>query len=309
MVHPLYPRFKKLTIEDKGVIEKFTSIHPPYSDYYYFSLFSYNVDEQIEYSIFENNLVIKFQEYDGKGFFYSFLGKNKIPQTINELFRLSVKKGYPSLLKLISEHTLSHHGIERLNTQFHIEEDLNNFDYILSVDKLSEMGGKKLHQKRKYLNQFLRKYKNRYKVITTDVYDKVIQKELMKLINLWKAKKDKGDTNENEMIALKRTFNNAHHFNIKVDCVYIDGLLKGFSIYEIINRDYAIGSFQKADFHIEGIYPFLYYFMANNLKKLNCKYINIEQDLGLEGLRRSKKDYDPEYLKKYIISPKIFRYR
>jgi uncharacterized protein len=304
MDYSKYPRFKKLTIEDKNKIENYTSIHPPYSDFYYFSLFSWNIDEEIEYSIYEDNLVIKFQEYEGKGYFYSFLGNKKIPHTINELLKLSEKKGYPSMLKLIPEHTLSHNNIEEIRSMFQVEEDPNNFDYILSVDRLSTMSGKKLHHKRKNLNHFFHKYNNKFKAFTVDVSDKTIQKELLDLINLWRINKDSRETNENEMVALERTFNHAHHFKIKVDCVTIDGKLKGFSIYELINSDYAISSFQKADYNVEGIYPFLYFYLANNLKKQKCKYINIEQDLGREGLRRSKKDYDPTYLKKYIIKNK-----
>ena len=41
----------------------------------------------------------------------------------------------------------------------------------------------------------------------------------------------------------------------------------------------------------------------NTLKDSTAEsYINIENDMGIEGIRRAKKDYDPSYLKKFIIA-------
>jgi len=47
-----FPILKKLTIEDKELIEQFTSKHPPYSDFYFFSLWIYNVSNNIEFYLY-----------------------------------------------------------------------------------------------------------------------------------------------------------------------------------------------------------------------------------------------------------------
>ena len=70
----------------------------------------------------------------------------------------------------------------------------------------------------------------------------------------------------------------------------------------MINEDTFDVHFEKAEGSIQGAYPmvcreFVRMLMA---KYPNLKYINREDDMGLENLRRSKLSYKPLYLlKKY----------
>lgn len=302
---PIFPRFKKLTFQDKDIINKFAFKFPPYSDYYFMSLFSWNVDENVEYSFLNNSLVVKLQEYEGESYFYSFLGNRQVDSTINELLLFSKSNGMQQVLKLIPEHNLLGQDIDGLRTKYVIKEDPDNFDYLLSIDKLFTMKGKRLHQKRKLLNHYLKKYLDLTKYEVVDLNNNKLQEEILSLVLLWKDISKKNiDINVNELQALKRIFKGIDYSNLKILCIYISNQLKGFTIFEQINSHYVVSSFQKADLEIDGIVPFMYYRLANYLKTNNCLYINIEQDLGIPRLRRAKSDYDPIFLKKYIISPK-----
>jgi hypothetical protein len=88
-------------------------------------------------------------------------------------------------------------------------------------------------------------------------------------------------------------------------CVFVDGLLRGFTVFEQVTKEYAILSFQKADKSYPGIFEFLNHSIALYLHKRGCMFMNMEQDLGIPGLRQAKRKYDPTYLKKYSIRPKM----
>ena len=83
----------------------------------------------------------------------------------------------------------------------------------------------------------------------------------------------------------------------------IDRQLKAFIICEIVDQDWAIGHFWKADISYSGIYSYLMHYTSEVLTQLGISKMNIQQDLGLEGLRRFKNFMRPiARLKKYTIT-------
>ena len=86
---PLYPTFKKLELSDKEIFEEHTKKFPPYSDYNFVSIWSYNTEDNVTFSFLNDNLVMKLNDYITNEPFYTFLGTNKAEETINNLLILS----------------------------------------------------------------------------------------------------------------------------------------------------------------------------------------------------------------------------
>ncbi len=297
-----FPKFKSLSLKDKKSIELITSTFPPYSDFNFISMWAWNIDNAIEISILNNNLVVKFQNYSSADLFYSFIGKNKPINTAQKLLNLSIKKGLNSTIRLIPFHNFSESEIYELKKDYYVYEDLSHNDYILDVKKLVAMEGKALHQKRKLLNRFLKSYESR--VIFKSLSDQGVKDEILNFSYSWEKNRNiKMIDAKNELRAIKMLFTLPKLLNVFVQCVYVNDSMVGFTVFEIIKNQYAVSNFQKGDIIYKGIYEFLYSNMANFLAEKGCKYINIQQDLGIEGLRRSKLDYRPiSFLKKYLIS-------
>lgn len=301
---PQFPKFKKLEITDKKQIESYSKTHPPYSDYNFFSLYSYNTKDSAEVSFLNDNLVICFQDYVSGETFYSFLGTNKIKETIDTLLAFA-KKHSSSSLKMIPEVVIQQD--KDLKRDYQIEEDRDNFDYILSIDDLVNLNGNRVRGKRNFVNRFKKHYPQAQTVLI-DIIDSKIQKKIKKLFIVWEERQEKTKSEtEIEFIAIQRIMNLAvktSHMLISIG-IYIENELIAFSINEIVHDEHGVIHFEKADTNYIGAFSYLKHMTARMLQERGCKHINYEQDLGIPGLRKAKEAWQPvHYLKKYIISPK-----
>lgn len=296
-------QFKKLDIEDKQRIEKFAGKYLPFSDFTFLSLFSYNTNGTVEYCFLNQNLVIKFEDYITGENFYSILGEHQITETVHELMEQARSEGINYSLNLVPHSVLE--AEPGLHQVFHVEEDRDNFDYIVSSLDIAELAPEKFPRKRKLVENF-KKDNPHLAVKPIDLSDPKNRKAILQTFDDWRVsnKKDVVDA-ELELGAVKRLLDHAHHFpDLYALGIYDGDKLVAFNTYEISTHSHGISSFQKADRRYKGIYAFLTHEMAKSMSELGCEYINFEQDLGINGLRSSKTSWHPvNYLKKYSIHP------
>jgi hypothetical protein len=88
---------------------------------------------------------------------------------------------------------------------------------------------------------------------------------------------------------------------IRMGLLYDENVLVGFSISELVFDDMMLIHIEKANTEYTGAYTMLFYQMVNS-EKNSLKWINREQDLGIESLRKSKLSYHPQkMIEKYTI--------
>lgn len=299
---PNFPQFKKLEISDKTDVEKFTSKYPPYSDFNFVSLLSWNIKDEMRLSVLNDNLVVHFNDYLTGKLFYSFLGDNKINETVEELLELSKKEGLEPKIKLVSE--ISIKNIDR--KKYQVEEDPNNYDYIYKNENLANFSGEKFKNKRCLLKKFEASYLDSHILISSDIDDKT-KEDIFRLDKKWaqdKVGKMMDFDIKNEIQAVKNFFISLPDLTdskFLFLCLYINTELIGFSISSIINQDYILCHFSKGNTKYSGVYEYMLKKYGENAVKIS-HFMNYEQDLGLPGLRFSKNSFRPvSFLKKYVI--------
>jgi len=298
---PEFPEFKKLELSDKADIEKITSKYPPYSDFNFVSMWSWDIKGDMRICALNGNLVVRFTDYVTGIPFYSFLGDNEVNDTAEELIELSKKEGLKPELKLIPEIVAT-----RLDPRFKVAEDRDNFDYIYEIPILAELSGNAFQTQRNLINQFTRLYKNlAIKVVNlSEIYHK---NNIMLLFNQWIENKDSCflvEGCENEFLALKRLLliDDYPKFNLTCFEISVKEKLVGFIINEKVG-EYDIVHFEKADISFKGSYQLLMQKNSKILNQLNIKFLNFEQDLGSSALRFTKMKFRPVFfLKKYLIT-------
>ena len=186
--------------------------------------------------------------------------------------------------------------------KFEIEDCRDLYEYIYEAQTLMELPGSTFLSKRKNINKFFREYADRLVIRTIEERDIPNAKELhMKWLNVDEERlKDKQLSLEIE--ALHLALDNFEALKLRGIVVYIDDVLVGFAFGSKVSDDYFDGMIEKGDVKYKEIYKVL----NKELIRLCCtkdiKYVNFEEDLGVEGLRKSKLMYNPIYLlKKYKV--------
>ena len=149
---PQFPNFKNIELSDKEGVENITKQYPPYSDFNFTSMWSWDTEEKISLSELDGNLILKFIDYLDNKPFYSFIGNQNTRNIINLLLDLSKKEKLTPLLKLVPDYS-----VKNLKpNEFEIIEDRDNFDYIYEMSALYENKGGKFQRKRNIIKNFLK---------------------------------------------------------------------------------------------------------------------------------------------------------
>ena len=175
------------------------------------------------------------------------------------------------------------------------------FDYVYLQSDLGSLSGKKYHSKRNHISAFSKKYDWQYKAITQDNIGDVLE-----CMEKWYSQNaDRFDRHmQCEKDGIIVMLDNMQTLNISGGAIYVDGKVVAFTLGSPINRDVF-------DIHIEKAlseYATAYTVINNEFAKTltDYKYINREDDLGLEGLRKAKLSYKPHLLlRKYLCMPKV----
>jgi len=290
-----FPRFSRLSISSKGLVESITSRFEPYSDFNFASLFSWD-DGTTELSILNDNLVIKLVDYISGQPVYSILGSNKIDESLELLLPLAKE------LKLVPEVTIEN---LRNNGHFEIREDRDNFDYIYNLDLLAHLPGGGLKKKRNKVSGFQKAFDTQALFVSTKLLRAEDAPSIDRIFVEWTKLPYKSiEEVQPEHKALSRLVQYSDAFKLYLTEVLIDSSLVAFSINEQVSPRYAVCHFEKAlpAHQDKNIYTYLSNQVAKELASLGCSLVNWEQDLGLPGLRKSKLSYNPSgFLKKYSI--------
>ena len=184
-----------------------------------------------------------------------------------------------------------------------VEEERDYYDYVYDADKLRRLPGKHYHKKKNHINAFLKEYGDRYKIVMPCCAAK---DEIMAFLKRWHSERDIEDDynrDDYELDGIEYILSNCGMIHYYMMCIYVDDVMEAFTIGTYIKEEKtAYIHVEKANPNIRGLYPFV-----NQQFLVNCfpdaEYVNREDDMGLEGLRKAKMSYNPvKLVKKYTIT-------
>ena len=183
--------------------------------------------------------------------------------------------------------------------RFTFTEDRDYFDYIYLRTDLATLKGKKFQAKRNHINKFKKQYPDyEYKPLTPDLVP-----ECLKLEEEWCRA-----NNCEEQLALGAerksmtyALNHMEALGLTGGVLHVNGKIAAFTYGAPINHETWDTCVEKADTGIEGSYAMINYEYANHIDEQYI-YVNREEDLGLEGLRKAKLSYQPVILLEKCIA-------
>ena len=107
-----------------------------------------------------------------------------------------------------------------------------------------------------------------------------------------------------ERNVLKLAFDNYDKFDYSGALLRVNGKVVAFTFGEELNSNTFVTHFEKAYSDIRGAYPMInMLFAQNSINKY--EFVNREDDVGSEGLRKAKLSYYPEILLEKFTAVKI----
>jgi len=168
--------------------------------------------------------------------------------------------------------------------------DRDNYEYVYSSQDLCTLQGKKYHSKRNHINKLTASHSFEYRRYTKEDYA-----ACMELYQTWVQ-----DSYKNEYHAVVDALTHFDTLGLVCGLLYVDGQLEAFSVGEKFGDDMAIIHIEKANQALQGAYALINReFVCHEWSEL--EYINREEDMGIEGLRKAKLSYNPVFLnEKYV---------
>ncbi len=179
-------------------------------------------------------------------------------------------------------------------------ETRGQWDYLYNAQELAALGGNRFHKKKNLLNQFIKLYPDHiYTAMTLDCVESVL-----------KMQKEWFHWRENEMSEALIAENTAvmrvlSHWDqlpgLVGGTLMMQGKVIGYTVGEQLTDDTLVVHFEKGATDFKGIYQAINCFFVRDVGDAYT-YINREQDLDDEGLRKAKESYNPvKYVKKSTV--------
>lgn len=183
--------------------------------------------------------------------------------------------------------------------QIDILEARGQWDYLYAVKELVELSGNRYHKKKNLLNQFRKR--NDYEYI--DINPQII-KQTREMQERWCVWRDcqSSETLSAENRAIDRVLGSWEELRNNIGgALMVNGKIVAFCIAEKFTSDTLIIHFEKGFTEFAGIYQAINQMFLAAHK--DFAFVNREQDLDEEGLRKAKLSYHPiRFVRKYLVT-------
>ena len=184
---------------------------------------------------------------------------------------------------------------------YQFTEDRDGFDYLYEINRLADLGGKKLHAKRNHINRFLERYPDwQVEEITMDNLAEGAEMDLEwnhRYRSLDTAdEEEEARTRMDERHAMSKAFARYEALGLAGILLRVEGRVIAFTMGSSIGADTFDIHFEKAYSDIQGAYPMINREFARWIRDHfpQVRWLNRENDMGMEGLRKAKESYYPD---------------
>ncbi len=292
--------FNKFTLKDQRVIQQFVDISQPISCEYNFSnLFCWQVPSELSWTMYQERLLI-YDNIDRCAFMP--LGEKLSLKELVKLSQYLKNIGLKPDFSLVTEDYLNE--FPELEKYYIITKEPDYAEYIYDVNNLSDLKGRKLSKKKNLISQFKRLYPD-YTIYPISGNVELQQKAFKFSKKLLRKQEKPLTTIIQEFEALETAIKYFDTLGLDGIAVLVESHMVAFSVFSPLNNSTFDIQFEKADVFYKGSSQIISQKTAEYLEN-KCKYLNKEQDLGIEGLRKAKLSYDPvnlavPYSLKFII--------
>ena len=264
----------------------------------------------LEYAIVKGYLVLRFI-YDGQ--YTHTMPLPPVPEGVEHPRLTEAGDGcLECVIRAMRDECFAHHqpfsltnvnqqGIDFLQRVFPGEFEfsgpmIERYDYICLREKIIALEGKEMRPKRQHLYQFPRFYPNhQYRPLEPTLFPECLQ-----LLRQWSDNAEAighlqgADSKVMERESISQVFDNWERLGAIGGALFVDDKMVAFTYGVPINGNTFDLCVEKGDINYKGVYTVVRHEFMQQIPE-QYTYINLEEDLGLPGLRRAKSSYHPAY--------------
>lgn len=284
--------FEKITLKDKALYESyFPDTEERGCEFSFANLYLWG---RQNYALVNEHIVL-FSQFNRRSVYPYPIGSGDKKTVIDSVIADAAERGIPCRITGLSRN--ARNTLESLYPgKFRFHSDEGSFDYVYDINDLADLKGKKFQSKRNHINRFKDACPD-YKAepITDDNIDAVRQ-----MAERWY--KDKLEENPEadyymEEAALHKAMRDYKDLCLEGMVIFSGDEAVAFTFAGRMTSDTFDVHFEKARSDIQGSYAIINCEFAKYIRNKypDVRYLDREEDMGLEGLRKAKQSYNPHH--------------
>ena len=285
--------FHRACLEDKAPYESILMNCPERGcEYSFANLFLWGRQE----IAFVENCVVFFSHFFGRSVYPYPIGSGNKRAALEAILADARQRGIPCRITGMTE--ADRQELEDLfPDRFSIRPARDSFDYVYTVDALSDLKGKKLQKKRNHVNRFRTEHPDyRVEPICCENVSRI-----QHMVNDWYVSRKLSDPEGDyflESLAMAKAFRHYDALNMESIALLEGDRVLAVTMGSLMAPDMMDVHFEKAVEDVPGAYNTVNAEFARHirLKFPEVRFLNREDDMGLEGLRTAKLSYLPDHM-------------
>lgn len=284
----------EIRVEDKRLFDQYKSTDILNSEYQFTTIFAWADTYQFHYKLYNNFIIVFGEQSNAHIQCYYPIGNGDLTECMEH-----IRECFCVLGQAVNIRPLSEAMLNQLRPYFSetalIDTKPSYTDYIYSLDALRTYAGSEYKRKRKLTKHFYDNYKFEYEEISSSTAMGYFN-SLCHILRL------SGKVNRDEQRAYYRMLSNFDGLGLRGCAVRINGTVQGICVAEECGEQILV-HIRRCNKMFVGIYPaILQLLLCRAFENTEANLVNLQDDVGLIGLRKAKLSYHPSMLlKKYFI--------
>ena len=246
--------------------------------------------------VFTRGCAAFFSHFNGRSVYPYPIGPGDRRGVIEDILLDARQRGIPC--RIVSMTDADRAELEAwFPDRFLFRTDRDSFDYVYAMDDLADLKGRRFQKKRNHVNRFRAEHPD-FEFQTLDCANMGL---VQHMVNDWyrnRIREESAGGYMLENIAMSRAFR--HYVGLHMEgAVLLDaGEVLAVTMGSRMGADTFDIHFEKAREDVEGAYAAVNCEFARylRLKYPEVRWLNREDDVGLEGLRKAKLSYNPDHM-------------
>ena len=245
---------------------------------------------------FLHGCVAFFSHFNGRSVYPYPIGNGDRRAVLEEILRDAKERGIPCRITVMRD--ADREELEAwFPGKFHIRSSRDGYDYVYDIHDLADLKGRKFQKKRNHVNRFRTQHPD-YEIVELNPCNMPMAQHMLNDWFLYRKETDPEGDYLLENIALARACQNYAVLGMDGILLMEKGKVLAVTMGSRMAEDTFDIHFEKAREDVDGAYPTVNCEFARylRLKYPDILFLDREDDLGLEGLRKAKLSYNPHHM-------------